>query len=70
MPIQVTAVGAKGIILKTNNGGISWTTQTSGTMNCLISVYFTDANTGYAVGESGTILKTINGGINWLTFIK
>ena len=32
------------------------------TPNYLYSVYFTDANTGYAVGEGGTILKTTNGG--------
>src|SRR5512137_667814 len=27
----------------------------------LSSVYFTDANTGYAVGERGTIIKTTDG---------
>ncbi|MDH3268545.1 MAG: YCF48-related protein, partial [Ignavibacteria bacterium] len=31
----------------------------------LYSVYFTDANTGFAVGESGKIIKTTNGGMNW-----
>ena len=30
--------------------------------NLLSSVFFTDANTGYAVGNVGTILKTLNGG--------
>lgn len=33
--------------------------------NTLMSVYFTNANTGYIVGVCGTILKTINGGTNW-----
>ena len=28
----------------------------------MYSVYFTDANTGYAVGYNGVILKTTNGG--------
>ena len=31
----------------------------------LTSVYFTDANNGFAVGYSGTILKTIDGGTVW-----
>ena len=46
-----------------------WTSQSSGLTNVdsnnLLSVYFTDANTGYAVGKAGTILKTTNGGTNW-----
>jgi photosystem II stability/assembly factor-like uncharacterized protein len=42
-----------------------WTSLTSGTTSNLYSVYFTDANNGYAVGASGTIVKTTNGGLNW-----
>ena len=34
--------------------------------NSLRSVFFTDANTGYAVGLYGTILKTNNGGITFI----
>jgi photosystem II stability/assembly factor-like uncharacterized protein len=50
------------------NGAMAqWETQNSGTTNDLNSVYFTNANTGYAVGDSGIILKTTNGGTNWLT---
>lgn len=56
-----------------------WTAQTSGTNNALKSVYFTDANTGYAVGGlyyqdasnlwnyKNVIIKTIDGGANWST---
>ena len=33
--------------------------------NELHTVYFADANTGYAVGEYGIILKTNNGGSSW-----
>jgi photosystem II stability/assembly factor-like uncharacterized protein len=44
-----------------------WIPQNSGTSNCLKSIYFTDANTGYAVGNAGTILKTSDGGLNWTT---
>ncbi len=37
--------------------------------NTLKSVYFTNANTGYAVGNYGTIIKTIDGGEQW-TILK
>ena len=51
-----------GTILKTTNGGATWTSQLSGTIYRLYSVYFTNFNTGYAVGDGGTILKTITSG--------
>jgi photosystem II stability/assembly factor-like uncharacterized protein len=52
------------VILKTTDGGITWVTQNSG--YDLNSIYFTDANTGFAVGYNGTILKTTDGGTNWV----
>ncbi len=42
-----------------------WIPQNSGTTNNLNSVYFTDADRGYAVGDGGIILKTFDGGTNW-----
>jgi hypothetical protein len=51
-----------GDILKTINGGLTWTNDSSGTWNNLASVFFTDSTTGYAVGGGGTILKIGNGG--------
>jgi photosystem II stability/assembly factor-like uncharacterized protein len=60
------AVGGSGsgIILKTINGGDTWTATSIG-MNGLSSVFFLNSDTGYVVGISGTILKTTNGGTNW-----
>ena len=40
-----------------------WTVIPSGTTNCLNSVCFPDANTGYIAGNIGTILKTVYGGM-------
>jgi photosystem II stability/assembly factor-like uncharacterized protein len=57
------AVG-NGTIIKTTNGGVNWTLQTSGTTTNLTSVYFTDSKTGYVVGW-GIILKTVDGGNTW-----
>ncbi len=59
------AVGEGGTILRTTNGGTTWTSQPSGTANHLYAVFFTDANTGFVVGEAGTILQTTNAGVTW-----
>ncbi len=56
------AAGYTGIIIKTTDGGDSWTVQSSGTTNTLYGVAFADELTGYAVGEGGTVLKTFTGG--------
>ena len=42
-----------------------WFEQTSGTTNHLNSVFFIDADNGWAVGDSGTIIHTSDGGNNW-----
>jgi len=55
------AVGNAGTILKTTDGGISWITNNSFTMDLLNSVYFTDLNNGIAAGWDGLILKTTDG---------
>lgn len=62
-------------IHKTTNGGITWEVQinTIGIYSPLTSVYFTDAEYGWAVGRNYTfsmgpvpnILRTNNGGTQW-----
>ncbi len=64
-PSQGWAVGVNGIIRTTNNGGITWTAQTSGTNQTLNSVFFTSSTQGWAVGVNGIIRTTSNGGITW-----
>jgi len=54
-------------IIKTSDGGITWTPLTGPKTIPLQSVYFTSATTGYAVGDSGLIIKTTNGGTSWDT---
>jgi len=60
------AVGLGGTILRTNDGGATWTQQASPSANNLYGVSFTDANTGTAVGHVGTILRTTDGGKTWI----
>lgn len=51
-----------GVIIRTTDGGASWTAQYSGYW--LLSIYFTDSGTGWAAG-AGIILKTTDGGTSW-----
>ncbi|MCH6551604.1 MAG: hypothetical protein IH804_06280, partial [Planctomycetes bacterium] len=61
------AVGNNGIIIKTTDGGATWTdVQDLGYTNTLYGVHFpVDTQTGYVVGASTRILKTGNGGSTW-----
>jgi photosystem II stability/assembly factor-like uncharacterized protein len=61
------AVGSRGAIIKTSDGGSTWETIKSGTENNLNSVFFINKDIGYAVGDEGTIIKTIDGGDTWNT---
>lgn len=58
-------VGDYGTILRTSDGGNSWSIQSSGTSIPLNDVYFADSFTGTAVGWNGVILSTVNGGTVW-----
>ncbi|MEO6131430.1 MAG: YCF48-related protein, partial [Saprospiraceae bacterium] len=57
--------GENGTIMKTTNGGINWSLQTSGITNTIRSIYFLDASNGWACGDEGTIIATSNGGTSW-----
>src|SRR4030095_16128196 len=53
-----TVVGENGTIVRTTDGGNSWTVQASGTTQTLWAVSFADINNGTAVGEGGVIVGT------------
>jgi photosystem II stability/assembly factor-like uncharacterized protein len=57
--------GDYGIILYTNNGGSSWTTQSLPVSNDArpYSIFFSDANNGWYTSESYMIGHTTNGGV-------
>lgn len=55
------ALGFGGTILRTADGGATWVSQASGTVNHLRGLSFTDPNTGTVVGNGGTILRTADG---------
>ena len=58
-------VGKYGLILRTGDGGRSWTVQKAGTTRTLTSVSFANDQRGFAVGSGGLILATIDGGLSW-----
>jgi photosystem II stability/assembly factor-like uncharacterized protein len=70
------AVGDRGVIWHTEDGGTTWTQQESNVTCRLNSVFFTDRNCGWIVGgESrpysratrGVVLRTENGGASWVS---
>ena len=56
------AVGDKGTILHTKDGGAVWKLQPTGVTDRLESVCFTSATDGWAVGAGGVMLHTTTGG--------
>ena len=70
-------VGRFGRILRTSDGGASWTnieSPTSAHLNSLSfndenvisgNIYNTDEDVGWAVGDAGTILQTNDRGASW-----
>ncbi len=71
---HVWAVGDRGLILKSDDGGRSWKSQESGVTCPLRGIYFVDSQRGWAVGyqvqpfshrSCGVILATSDGGKKW-----
>ncbi len=65
------AVGDSGVILKTANGGATWTPVAAPVQRNFNAIWFTDANHGFIAGgypsddSIRTLLQTTNGGNTW-----
>ncbi|MBN8586341.1 MAG: T9SS type A sorting domain-containing protein [Ignavibacteria bacterium] len=57
--------GFNGLIMKSINGGLSWSNQTSGISSTLRNITFINADLGFTSGDTH-ILKTSNGGVTAL----
>lgn len=73
-PDRIWAVGDRGLILASEDGGIHWRAQESGTTCSLRDIFFVDPLRGWAVGYAvqpfsrrafGVVLSTIDGGKKW-----
>ena len=59
------AVGQRGLILHTEDGGQAWEVRRVGGSATLRDVYFANARQGWVVGYGGTIRYTADGGQTW-----
>jgi photosystem II stability/assembly factor-like uncharacterized protein len=57
--------GYSGLILHTTDGGTTWGSQTSNSVETLHSVYFISPAKGWITGANGLILATTDGGEHW-----
>lgn len=65
-PSKGWAVGTSGTIIYTEDGGVNWELQDSGTNQDLKAVAFVNEKVGWVVGNGGTIIHTMDGGKNWV----
>ena len=62
---QLIAVGERGHILVSTDAGRSWQQRPTPTRATLTSVFFADAQHGWAAGHDAVILRTTDGGATW-----
>ena len=55
--------GEDGIVIRTQDGGVTWTPLDAATTAHLRAVHFATANVGWVVGDGGVIRRTNNAGI-------
>jgi photosystem II stability/assembly factor-like uncharacterized protein len=63
----VLAVGTRGSIWRSTDGGATWASPASGTTQALYDVDFATSSIVWAVGSAGTILRSTDAGITWST---
>ena len=61
----IVAVGERGIIHRSTDGGRSWVAAAPVVSFTLCAVSFADARNGWAAGHGAVILRTTDGGVSW-----
>lgn len=59
------AIEQSGNVIKTTDGGNTWTTYSTAPYSSISGICFIDANTGWICTYGGSILKSTNGGATW-----
>lgn len=59
------ASAAVGGLMKTVDGGQTWTSLRSGVQSSLRDVHFSSPDSGYVVGNVGVVIRTVDGGLTW-----
>jgi photosystem II stability/assembly factor-like uncharacterized protein len=62
---KIIGVGKAGLIILSNDNGLTWQKINSNTITNLFTVKFANETVGWIIGESGKIMKTIDGGLSW-----
>jgi photosystem II stability/assembly factor-like uncharacterized protein len=62
---RLVAVGQRGNIIVSSDGGVTWKQSRVPVSSDLTSVFFVDDRNGWAVGHDGVILYTNDGGEKW-----
>ncbi|MCB1877958.1 MAG: hypothetical protein KDH88_18440 [Chromatiales bacterium] len=65
VPGLMVAVGERGHVLISNDGGQNWTQSASPTRATLTAVFAHDPRLIWAVGHDAVILRSSDGGLNW-----
>ncbi|MDB4384680.1 YCF48-related protein [Opitutaceae bacterium] len=61
----IVAVGERGLVQRSTDGGDTWTTVNSGVSRTLCAITFLDQRNGWAAGHGAIILRTEDGGKSW-----
>lgn len=59
------AIGNKGTIITTEDGGKTWIVIDAVTQSHLQDIFFVNRNIGWICGQNGLILKSVDGGKTW-----
>ncbi|PWC30940.1 YCF48-related protein [Azospirillum sp. TSO22-1] len=62
---RVVAVGERGIVVFSDDGGVSWRQAAVPVSVTLTAVHFPTPRFGWAVGHDGVVLHTADGGATW-----
>lgn len=62
---RLVAVGERGVVLLSDDSGLSWRQVPSPVSSTLTSVQFVDPLNGWAVGHSGVVLHSGDAGASW-----
>lgn len=63
---RLVAVGLRGLILVSDDGGLTWRQSPSSVSSDLTSVHFVSGQQGWVVGHDGVILHSEDGGDTWV----
>jgi photosystem II stability/assembly factor-like uncharacterized protein len=58
-------VGDNGTLMRTADGGATWTSIPTGQSMALMAVHFSDPMHGWVVGRNSVVLRTTDGGVTW-----